>query len=97
VVAVELNPDPVKVNTVFLVPVGGVTYTLAVTLNTANGVRSFTGDPLTVMFHGMLVVAYGPTTKLPCAIVGVMTEQVGAVIRLVLIALAGGSPGPVLL
>ena len=79
----ELNPEPVNVKTVLIVPEVGVTTTLAVTLNTANGDRSFTGDPVTVMFHGMLVVAYGPTTKVPCAVVGVTIEHVGDVIRLV--------------
>jgi hypothetical protein len=51
---VELNPEPVNVNTVFLVPDVGVTTILAVTLNIARKYAggtptdmSFTGVPLT--------------------------------------------------
>jgi hypothetical protein len=87
-VAKELNPDPVYVNTEPLVPVGGVTKMLAVTLNAAQAGISFTGVPLTVMLYGMFVVAYGPTTKLPCAVCGDVIEQVEDAIRVLL-----GVPG----
>jgi len=83
-VAAELNPDPVKVNTVLTVPDVGVTVTSGITVNPASGVRSFTGDPCTATFHAISLVAYGPTTKVPCAVPGVVTEQVGEVIRLLL-------------
>jgi len=56
-VAAELKPEPVNVNTVLMLPDVGVTITSAVTLNPANGVRSSTGVPLTVRFQSMLVVA----------------------------------------
>ena len=36
----DSNPDPVYVNTEFILPELGVTITLAVTLNTANSERS---------------------------------------------------------
>jgi hypothetical protein len=81
----ELNPDPVKVNTVWIVPEGGVTTTLVVTLKSApmgGPGTSFAGVPLTVTFHLTFVVANGPTTKLPVATVGVTIEQVGAVIKM---------------
>ena len=46
VVAVDSKPDPVYEKTVLMVPVDGVTVTLAVTLNTALA-KSFAGDPTT--------------------------------------------------
>jgi hypothetical protein len=75
-VAVDSNPDPVYVNTEPLDPVAGVTLMLAVTLNGAHTVCrfwyvpriSFAGVPTTVTLYAMFVVAYGPTTKLPCAV-----------------------------
>lgn len=87
-IAAELNPEPVKVNTVLTVPEVGVTMTSGTTVNAAGGVRSFTGDPSTSTFHAILLVAYAPTTKVPCAIPGVVTEQVGEVIR----SLSGTTP-----
>ena len=57
VIAVELNPEPVNVNTVFLVPDVGVTTILAVTLNTAIAGMSFTGVPFTCTVQLMFVVA----------------------------------------
>jgi hypothetical protein len=72
-VASELNPDPETVTTVPLVPVVGTTEILAVTLNKADSPTrvchpsSFAGVPLTVTFHLTLVVAVGPTMKLPVA------------------------------
>jgi hypothetical protein len=81
-VATELKPEPVKVNTVLIVPEVGVTTTSAVTLKNAYGVRSFTGVPLTASVQLVLVVAYGLTTKLPCAIPGDVIEQVEEVSKL---------------
>jgi hypothetical protein len=80
-VARELKPEPVKVNTVLTVPDVGVTITSGVTVNDAAGVRSSTGVPSTFTFHGISVVAYGLTTKVPCAIPGVEMEHVELVIR----------------
>jgi hypothetical protein len=84
VVAVELNPDPVKVNTVLIVPDVGVTMTSGITVKAAAGVKSSTGVPSTFTFHAISVVAYGPTTNVPCAIPDETMEQVGDVIRLLL-------------
>jgi hypothetical protein len=65
VVAAELNPEPVKVNTVLTVPDVGVTMTSGITVNAAPGVRSFAGDPSTTTYHEISLVAYGLTTKVP--------------------------------
>jgi hypothetical protein len=81
VAAVELNPEPVKVNTVLTVPDVGVIITSGVTVNDSSGVASFTGVPFTSKYHEISLVAYGLTTKVPCAIPGVTMEQVEEVIR----------------
>jgi hypothetical protein len=69
-----------------IVPELGETATLAVTLKTVNGcadgIRSFPGVPLTCSVQLMLVVAKGPTTKLPCATCGDVIEQVEELNRL---------------
>jgi hypothetical protein len=65
VVASELKPEPVNVNTVLMLPDVGVTITSAVTLNAAYEVKSPVGDPITLRVQLMLVVAYGLTTKVP--------------------------------
>ena len=52
----ELNPEPVNVKTVFIVPEVGTTTTLAVTLNIARSM-SLTGVPLTCTVQLMSVVA----------------------------------------
>ena len=69
VVAKELYPAPAKLNTLPTVPVLGETVRLAVTLKKCHSPTgmSFCGEPLTVTFHLMFVVACGPTTKLPVA------------------------------
>lgn len=81
-VARELNPDPVKLKTVFIDPDVGVTIMLAVELN---GVptTSCVGVPITCTFQFTFVVAYGPTMKLPIATVWGPIEQVGEVIKFV--------------
>ena len=64
-----------------IVPELGETATLAVTLRRAHSPTgtSFAGVPLTVMFHLMSVVAFGPTMKLPVATCELIV-QVGEVI-----------------
>jgi hypothetical protein len=81
-VAAELNPEPVKVNTVLTVPEVGVTMTSGTTAKAADSVKSFTGVPSTSTYHLISLVAYEPTTNVPCTIPGVVIEQVGEVIRL---------------
>ena len=82
-VAAELNPEPVKVNTELIVPDVGVTMRSGVTVNGSVGVKSFTGVPVTLTSHGISVVAYGLTTKLPCTSPGETIEQVEELIRVV--------------
>jgi hypothetical protein len=69
VVAVELNPVPLRLTTVPLVPVGGDTWICAMTVKFAQAPMgtSFPGVPFTVTFHRMLAVADDPTMKLPVA------------------------------
>ncbi len=67
VVARELNPAPANEKTEPIVPELGETVTLAVTLKDAKAGSSFRGEPFTVTFQFMFVVAIGPTTKLPVA------------------------------
>ena len=64
-VAAELNPEPVKVNTVLTVPEVGVTMTSGTTVNATLGVTSFTGVPFTCTLHAISLVAYAPTTNVP--------------------------------
>jgi hypothetical protein len=61
-----------------MVPEDGVTVTLAVTLNTALA-KSFSGVPTTRIVQFLSSVAYGPTMKLPVAVVDDGTVHVGEV------------------
>jgi len=56
-VAVELKPEPVYVNTLLTVPEVGTTFTSGITVNGSAGVTSFTGDPCTCTSHGISLVA----------------------------------------
>jgi hypothetical protein len=80
-VASDSKPEPVNVNTVLTVPDVGVIITSGVTVNGSSGVTSFIGVPFTCTNHEISLVAYGLTTKVPCAIPGETMEQVEEAIR----------------